>query len=138
MRDNIFFDTNILIYAHDSSDKDKQRRAQELIFRGLAEKNMVVSTQIFSEYFVVATKKLDLSYTDVIRELHLLSKARVVEITLNMVFESIQTQGNNRISFWDALIVVTASLSQCSLLYTEDLSSGQIIQGVRIINPFLS
>ena len=137
MRDNIFFDTNILIYAHDSSDKDKQRRAQELIFRGLAEKNMVVSTQVFSEYFVVATKKLDLSYTDVIRELHLLSKARVVEITLNMVFESIQTQGNNRISFWDALIVVTASLSQCSLLYTEDLNSGQIIQGVRIINPFL-
>lgn len=137
MRDNIFFDTNILIYAHDSSDKDKQRRAQELIFRGLTEKNMVVSTQVFSEYFVVAIKKLDLSYTDVIRELHLLSKARVVEITLNMVFESIQTQGNNRISFWDALIVVTASLSQCSLLYTEDLNSGQIIQGVRIINPFL-
>ena len=66
-----------------------------------------------------------------------ISKARVVEITLNMVFESIQTQGNNRISFWDALIVAAASLSQCSLLYTEDLNSGQIIQGVRIINPFL-
>ncbi len=42
----------------------------------------------------------------------------------------------NRISFWDALIVVSAEKSACTELWTEDLNHGQTIRGVRIRNPF--
>jgi predicted nucleic acid-binding protein len=41
------------------------------------------------------------------------------------------------ISFWDAVIVVSASEAGCSVLLTEDLNAGQIIAGVLIRNPFL-
>jgi predicted nucleic acid-binding protein len=42
----------------------------------------------------------------------------------------------NQISFWDALIVVAASLSGAKRLYTEDLHAGQVLPGVEIVNPF--
>ena len=41
-----------------------------------------------------------------------------------------------RISFWDALIVVSAEKAACAELWTEDLNDGQLIRGVRIRNPF--
>ena len=40
------------------------------------------------------------------------------------------------LSFWDALIVVSASRSGAGRLYTDDLNSGQTIFGVEITNPF--
>ena len=41
----------------------------------------------------------------------------------------------NRLSFWDALVVVAAESARCETLWTEDLNHGQIIRGVRIENP---
>jgi predicted nucleic acid-binding protein len=41
-----------------------------------------------------------------------------------------------KISFWDALIIAAAEYSKCSEIITEDLNDGQIINGMRIKNPF--
>jgi predicted nucleic acid-binding protein len=40
------------------------------------------------------------------------------------------------LSFWDALIVHAARRAGCDRLMTEDLQSGQRIEGVEIVNPF--
>lgn len=40
------------------------------------------------------------------------------------------------LSFWDALVVVAASHSGAGILYTEDLNNGQVLRGVRVVNPF--
>ena len=40
-------------------------------------------------------------------------------------------------SFYDALIVQAASVAGCDTLYSEDLSTGETINGVRIVNPFI-
>ena len=37
---------------------------------------------------------------------------------------------------WDALIVRAAQPAGCSTLYSEDLQNGQVIDGLRIVNPF--
>jgi predicted nucleic acid-binding protein len=42
----------------------------------------------------------------------------------------------SKISFWDALIVVSARSSGCRVLASEDLSDAQLINGVRVFNPF--
>ena len=41
----------------------------------------------------------------------------------------------NMISFWDALIVSAAESAKCSQLWTEDLNTGQIIRGIKVVNP---
>lgn len=61
----------------------------------------------------------------------------VVRIDLEDVMGAIDCSILNRISFWDALIVTAAGKANCETLWTEDLNHGQIIQGVRIENPFL-
>ena len=40
------------------------------------------------------------------------------------------------ISHWDALIVAAALHQGCETLLSEDLQHGQIIEGVRAVNPF--
>jgi predicted nucleic acid-binding protein len=44
-----FLDTNVLVYAYDTTDRRKQRRAQELVQRAL-DGEMVVSTQVLAEF----------------------------------------------------------------------------------------
>ena len=40
------------------------------------------------------------------------------------------------VSFWDALIVQAARQSGCVQLFTEDMNSGALLAGVRLVNPF--
>lgn len=54
-----------------------------------------------------------------------------------MIKDAIDVSLLNKISFWDALIVISAEIAKCTALITEDLNSGQIIKGVKIINPLL-
>jgi len=42
----------------------------------------------------------------------------------------------NRLSFWDALIIVAAESAR-EILWTEDMNHGQIFRGVQIENPLL-
>lgn len=42
----------------------------------------------------------------------------------------------HELSFWDALVVRSASAAGCGRLLSEDMQDGQTIDGVRIENPF--
>lgn len=53
-----------------------------------------------------------------------------------MVFQTIALSEARRLGFWDALIVSAAVAARCDVLYTEDLDHGQLIEGVRVENPF--
>ena len=44
----------------------------------------------------------------------------------------------NKLSFWDALIVVAAESAKCEKLWSEALNDGQVMSGVRIENPLKS
>ena len=48
---------------------------------------------------------------------------------------AIDLQILNQLSFWDALILSCAISANCHLLWSEDLSAGRTIAGVRIENP---
>jgi predicted nucleic acid-binding protein len=39
-------------------------------------------------------------------------------------------------SYWDSAIISAAREAGCSELFSEDLSHGQIVEGVRIVDPF--
>jgi len=40
------------------------------------------------------------------------------------------------LSFWNSLIIATASQSNAEKILTEDLNHGQVIEGILIENPF--
>lgn len=60
----------------------------------------------------------------------------VYEISVENVFHALQISKDSQLSYWDSLIIAVAADAGCSTVYSEDLSNGQIISGVRIVNPF--
>ena len=135
MMSKVFLDTNILVYSLDPADPEKRHRCRELI-RGLTAENLgVISTQVLQELYVASTSKLGadpLIIKDILRSLE---RFETVIITPALIKEAVDCSITNRLSFWDALIIVAAESAKCNLLWTEDLNHGQIIRSVRIENP---
>jgi len=61
---------------------------------------------------------------------------RVFAPTAADVLAAIALQKQAKLSFWDAMVVQAAAESGCDVLWTEDLSDGQVLRGVRIRDPF--
>jgi predicted nucleic acid-binding protein len=66
----------------------------------------------------------------------LFSKIETIVVNTNIIEQAIDISIHNQISFWDGLIVATAESANCSMIITEDLNDGQIIRGIKIVNPF--
>jgi predicted nucleic acid-binding protein len=131
----VFLDTNILVYSLDQADAAKKARCRGLIRSLTAESKGVISTQVMQEFYVAATSKLGaepLLTKDILRSLE---RFETVVVSPTLIKDAIDCSIINRLSFWDALIVVSAESAQCEVLWTEDLNHGQIIRGVRIENP---
>jgi predicted nucleic acid-binding protein len=139
MSDKCFVDTNILVYAHDRSAGDKHNRAKDLIAELWHEKRGVISTQVLQEFYVNVRKKAvsPLSSLEVRR---ILQDYLCWEVVVNdgpSVLEAIAVEERHKVSFRDALIVQAANAAGVTLLYSEDLNTGQKYGNVTVENPFL-
>ena len=132
-----FVDTNILVYAHDRSAARKHEQAVELLVRLFEEKTRAISIQVLTEFYAAATKKL--AMTSVEAE-HVLVDMAAWVIHRPDHADLIRAAGFQRryhISWWDALILNSAAELGCSVLWTEDISSGQRYGAVTARNPFV-
>lgn len=136
MSDRVFVDTNIFVYADDLAAKTKRPRAREVLSELIAERRAVVSTQVMQEYFVTAIKKLGMSAERARSRVEVLNRLDVVVIRPEHVLGAIDLHRLHALSFWDALVIKSASAAGCARLLSEDLNDGQVIDGVTIENPF--
>ncbi len=138
MSDKIFLDTNILVYAHEPSTGAKHTRASALVEELWETGNGVLSTQVLQELCVSLRRRTAIPWTaDETRSLILnYIDWQIVVNTPDSVVESLAIETRYQISFWDALILHAAERSGAAILYSEDLSEGQIYGSVRVVNPF--
>jgi predicted nucleic acid-binding protein len=134
MTGKIFIDTNILVYASDKSDPEKQRIAQNLICNI---HNGVISTQVMQEFYSVATRKLDIEPLKARQIVKTFERFEIIPTLPSLVLNAIDLHILEQLQFWDALIIAAASNANCTELLSEDLSTGQFINGVLVTNPFL-
>jgi predicted nucleic acid-binding protein len=132
-----FLDTNVLVYADDLDAGTKREKARGLLDEALASGEGVVSTQVLQEFFVISTGKLGVEPALARRKVELLAEMDLVRVDLDLILAAIDLSRLHSFSFWDALILRAASAAGCGRLLTEDLQHGQVIDGVRIENPFL-
>jgi len=137
MTDKIFIDTNIFVYSLDAHDLKKKEYARSILKDFTNKYTGVLSTQVMQEFYVAATKKLKADPVIVKGILNQLSNFEIISISPELIFSAIDCSILNRISFWDALIIAAAASGKCKEIWTEDLNHGQVILGVRVINPFL-
>jgi len=133
-----FVDTNILVCSFDSSDPKKQKVARQLLDELMESDRLRLSTQVLQELFVTLTHKVKTPCSSQ-RALEVMEDLAAWPVSL-IDFKAIKTAiglaGEAKISFWDALVVVAAADAGATVLYTEDLTDGLEILGVRITNPF--
>lgn len=136
--ERVFFDTNVLVYANDLSEKDKRVTARKLLTDSMKTGTACISTQVLAEFWVTVTRKLPipLGLDHAEKELALLSTLNVVAVDLGLVLGTVKIQERHSISYWDAQIIAAAKLADCPLVYSEDLQDGGIYDGVRVRNPF--
>ena len=135
MNDRFFLDSNVLIYSIDNGEVIKQQIANNIIAT-LSEKGGVISTQVLQEFYNIATKKLGITKQDAKLLLERLSECFLVHNnTVSDILHAIEISIKTQFSFWDSLIISAALAEGCSMLYSEDLNDGQIVEGIVIKNP---
>lgn len=133
----VFVDTNVLVYWVDAADPDKQQRASlwiEALWKARAGR---VSFQVLEEFFFNATKRKPGSIDQIRAEVRYLLAWNPVPVNATLFERAWKIQDRYRFAFSDSLIVAAAKAASCRWLLTEDLQSGQILDGITVVNPFL-
>lgn len=136
MAERSFIDTNVLIYAEASDVPAKQRTALDLLKRLYEQALGVLSTQVLQEYCNVALKKLRLPVQHVRAQLDLYEQFEVIQVTPAIIQAGLDLHQTRSVAFYDAIIVASAQIAGCNVLWTEDMNAGESVGGLRIINPF--
>jgi predicted nucleic acid-binding protein len=131
-----FIDTNIVVYADDSAFPKKQRIAAKLVADLYTSGDAVISTQVMQEYYNAAVNKLKIDAAFAVERLRFFAKFEVVSATPQIVIAATDLHRLRNLSFWDSMIIQSAITSGCDTLYSEDMSDGEIVNGVKIVNPF--
>ena len=138
MSGRVFVDTNVLVYAHDTSTRTKHEKARALVERLWQDRNGAVSTQILQELYVSLRRKAGRPLPS--------EEARAVvadylrwEVVVNngdSILDAVALEQRYGISFWDALVIQASRACGAEVLYSEDLSDGQVYDSVRVVSPF--
>jgi predicted nucleic acid-binding protein len=135
MSGSVFFDTNVFVYAL-VQDDPRCQKAEELIAAG-----GTVSVQVLYEFADVVRRKVRMPWDEVrfaIENIKALCPDPL-PITLATHQEALAIAERYGYRIYDALIVASALEAKCTVLYSEDMQDGQVIdQTLTIRNPFLS
>lgn len=140
MNDRYFLDTNVFVYALDTTVPAKATIAEALIRDAIATRKGLVSYQVVQEFFNVALRQFadGMRIEDAQQYLSTVFRPLLaVQSSSSLVAEALLLRQRARISWYDSLIVAAALEAKCSVLYSEDLQHGQKFEGLTIKNPFL-
>lgn len=133
----VFVDSNVLLYAVDDTDLNKQQAAREWRAELWKSRRGRISFQVLSEFYVNAVRKLPAAREEARAEVRDLLAWNPVVAEEALLERGWKIQDRYRLSYWDALIVAAAKAASCRYLLTEDLQAGQALDGIEVVNPFL-
>jgi predicted nucleic acid-binding protein len=133
-----FVDANVFVYARDARHASKQARAAQWIAHLWHEHLGRTSTQVLSEYYVVATRKLTprVPSSEAWDDVEQLIAWQPQPVDAALLRRAREIEQRWRLSWWDSLVVGAAQLQDCALLLTEDLQDGATFGGVTVRSPF--
>jgi predicted nucleic acid-binding protein len=136
MRDKVFVDSNIFIYAKIKSQNAEKHLGAQSLLRSL-DRQVIISVQVLNEFYNTLVR---IGIDDA-----------AIQSFLKQILQSTLTQSINKAtvelcwkirnryhySYYDSLILASAVESRCTILYSEDMQNGQVIEkNLKIVNPF--
>ena len=135
----ILMDTNLLVYLYDQKHPEKQAQSQRVLEQLELSRNGRLSVQSLAEFFSVATRKLspNLTAAEALHQIDLFLRLwPVFDLTPMVVLEAGRGVRDHHLSYYDAQIWAAARLNQVPLVFSEDFQDGNVLEGVRFVNPF--
>ena len=135
----ILVDTNVLVYFYDQNSPEKQERASLVLNRLLESGLGRLSTQTLAEFVNAALHKLDppLTAAEAFEQVAMFAASwTVLDLTPQIVLEATRGVRDHRLAYYDAQIWAVARLNQIPIIFSEDFQAGQILEGVRFVDPF--
>ena len=137
MPDKRFVDTNVLVYAIETGGPEARKGSKaRQIFKN---EHVCLSTQVLGEFYqavISPRRQTALTHDEAIAWIQLWKRYDIDGIRVQHVDLALQLAEKFRVNYYDALIIATARLGGCSVVYSEDLNNGQDYDGVRVENPF--
>lgn len=132
---NTFLDTNVLIYLYSEDESEKANLALECA----QTPDAWISTQVLNEVSNVMRRKQKLAYSDILNVVtELQANFQVSTVTPRTIEQALLLGERYGYSYFDCLMLASALEQGCTVLYSEDMQHGQVIEStMRIINPFV-
>jgi len=130
MSDRVFIDSNVFLYLYSEDEDIKRKQAQ----KALHEHDCVTSTQALNEFCNVCTKKWNLPI-DVIETAidEICEACNVHTLTPEIIKQALSLHSRYKYSFYDCLMLAAALAFGCNRLLSEDMTDGQVIEGLLTI-----
>lgn len=133
--ESCFIDTNIWLYAFiQGSDSQKTAKSKSIIEDS---ESIVISTQVVNEACINLIKKAKFSEQKIQQIIQsFFAEYRVIELNHMILTNASNLRDRYTFSFWDSLIVASALSVGASILYSEDMHDGLVVdKQLRIVNP---
>ena len=133
----IFIDTNIVVYAHLTNETEKHKVALDLLRNTLSNSRIWISVQILSEFYS-AMNKNKCEHERIAEYISAMTaRMNILPLSLKTVEQAMYIKSRYQLSYWDSLMLSAALECECDVVYSEDLTHNQLIEGkLEIINPF--
>jgi predicted nucleic acid-binding protein len=129
-------DTNVLIYAVDTAELERHRRAAWVVERAQS-LSCILAVQSLGEYYAAVTRKSLLSRSEAALMVRSwMAMFPVVSNDADAVTLALPAVETGRFSYWDALLLGTLARAGCTTLLSEDMADGSSLAGVTVRNPF--
>ena len=135
-----FVDSNIWLYRFILNPNDLSAiQKQQIATNVTSKENLLVSTQVINEVCANLIRKAGFDNSQIQNLIEDFAQGcEILPISLETLQYAVKLRDRYLLSFWDSLIVASAVLGQASILYSEDMQDGLIIENaLQIVNPFL-
>ena len=135
MSDQIFFDTNIIVYLYSDDQVGKRTTIEQLLEK---KTHVTISTQVINEFAYVMIRKRKLAYSIIMKAIDELEAVfNVTHIDFQTIRYALKIADKHQYSYFDSLMIASAIESGCNIMYTEDLHDSHVIdRKLKIVNPF--
>lgn len=135
--ERLSLDTNILIYAFDTSEPKRQDLAIKLIEKA-AQVDCLLTLQSLSEFYYATTRKKYLPQKEAHNQIEDWQAIFPIAVAKpGTLLRAISASTKHKLPFWDAMLWSTAQDAGVDVLLSEDFNHTQMIGSVKIINPFV-
>lgn len=140
VKSNIFIDSNIWIYAFLNSEKEHAKQQQVVSFlEGIpADSSVIASVQVINEFHWILSRKYGIDDATIKTKLTkgIAAIASIAPLDFKVYQDAFRIRGKYNVSFWDSLIAASALENKCTVLYSEDMQHGLLIDNkLKVVNP---